>query len=257
MTRAKGAPILVLADLHGHLDLFERAVARGRELAGREDVTVVTLGDYCDNGPDVPGLLERLVGFGDEHPGRFLPLLGNHDLACLLTLGWPAGGGDAFWWRRWRERYPNGLSQWTPTQYGARTLDELQRCLPPAHRAFLSDLPWARRVGGYVFVHAGLAPGAIGPQLEELARRDMRPYAPGHQPPALRDKARAQISDPGWEAVVVSGHTKLADRRDFLGSRRLTLHAGTCRGEALHAALLPPRPAVEGPPAAERFVVGP
>ena len=46
-----------IADLHGHFNLFERLLARfDAQLPG---AGFVTLGDYVDNGPDIPALLER------------------------------------------------------------------------------------------------------------------------------------------------------------------------------------------------------
>jgi serine/threonine protein phosphatase 1 len=250
-------PILVIADLHGHLDLFERALEHGRHLAGRADVTVVTLGDYCDNGPAVPELLDRLAGFADEHAGEFLPILGNHDLACLRALGDENGAGDPRWWERWRQRYPNGKAAWTPTQYGATTLEAFRASFPRAHWRFLAGLPWVVKLAGYVFVHAGLEPGApIDEQLPPLGRRDPSGLAEwSHMPRPVREDALSRTFDPSWTSVVVSGHVKHRDGQDLVAPNRLSFHSGTCRGEALHAALLPPEAPVGRLPAATLFAV--
>lgn len=250
-------PVLVIADLHGNVELFERALTEGKRLAGREDITVVTLGDYCDNGPNIRDLIERLSKFTSTHQGRFLPILGNHDLACLLALGkQDAASGDEAWWERWNRRYTNGYEVRTPTQYGAKTLAEFRQKFAPSHWRFLAELPWARRVGDYVFVHAGLEKGPVEPQLAELESRDMSGYEALQQPPALRDKKRARVFDPAWSAVVVSGHTKHTDKKDFVAVNRICLHSATCELQPLHAVLLPARAHVGAEPEGHFFQVG-
>lgn len=259
-------PILFLADLHGHGDLFSAAIAEGRRRAGREDLLVVAAGDFCDNGPSTPELVDRCLEFAEAHPGSFLPVLGNHDLACLLTLGLVPASQEASpeearaaWWERWKSRYPNGKRYWTPSQYGAESLSEFEERLPEAHRAFFAGLPWYRELNGYLFVHAGLEARPVRPQLESLARRSVSHLQLGFQPPQIREKSLATINHPEWGAVVVSGHTKLPDGKDFLASHRLTLHSASCRGEGLRAALLPAQAPPEGlrEDLVERFQVGP
>lgn len=251
------APVLAIADLHGNLGLFERALEEGKRRAGRDDLTVVTLGDYCDNGLEIRDLIERLSTFGAEHPGKFLPILGNHDLACLLALGrQDAASGDEAWWERWNRRYTNGHEVRTATQYGAKTLVEFREKFEPSHWRFLADLPWARRVGDYVFVHAGLEKGPIEPQLAELEGRDLSAYGALQQPPAVRDKKRARVFDPTWSAVVVSGHTKHADKKDFVAPNRICLHSATCELQPLHAVLLPARAHLGANPTGDFFQVG-
>ena len=60
-THSDEAPLLVLSDLHGNLRLLREALARGALDAGRCDLTVVLMGDYCDNGPEIKQLLECLL----------------------------------------------------------------------------------------------------------------------------------------------------------------------------------------------------
>ena len=252
------APILAVADLHGHPELFDLAVGRGHEIAGRADSTVVTLGDYVDNGPDVPGLLDRLIEFDQEHPGKFLPIVGNHDLACLLSLTDPRGReAQETWWERWRTRYPNGIDAWTPTQYGASTLAEFRRALPPAHLAFLKSLPWCHRLGSYAFVHAGMMRGDLEPQLAVLDSRDVSNLPVGHLPPQVRERALATVFDPAWDCTVCSGHSKNpgGSQVDYVGVNRITLHSASCRGEGLHAVLLPARATVGEQPTGIFFSV--
>jgi serine/threonine protein phosphatase 1 len=240
-------PILFLADLHGNAALFDAAIAEARRRAGRDDLTVVASGDFCDNGPSTPQLIERCLEFSQRNPEAFRPILGNHDLACLLTLGLvPAAAGvppeeaQRAWWNRWGGSYANSRSVWTPTQYGAKSQSEFEQLIPQSHRDFLANLPWYRRLGGYVFVHAGLKPAPVKTQLDALDQRSLHDLKLGFQPPQLRDKSLATVNHPDWGVVVVSGHTKLPGGQDFLASHRLTLHSAACRGQGLRAALLPP-----------------
>lgn len=74
-------PILCISDLHGNLDLLRKAICRGLEIAQRSDLEIVLLGDLCDNGPDVPDLLEYLASekWREEFPGiKLSSILGNH-----------------------------------------------------------------------------------------------------------------------------------------------------------------------------------
>jgi ADP-ribosylglycohydrolase len=86
------SPLVVIGDLHGHLDLFERLLERIEEFDPL--ARIVTLGDYVDNGPQIPALLDRLIELRAARPDRFFPILGNHDLALLRTLGWPGEEPD-------------------------------------------------------------------------------------------------------------------------------------------------------------------
>lgn len=251
------APLLVVADPHGSPQLVEQAIDRGRELAGRADITIAITGDVADNGPDVPGLIERLIAFEDEHPGTVVCVAGNHDIASLLTLGEPHGHGNEAWWQRWRRSYPNGLDHWTPTQYGASTLDEFRRKIPAHHWAWLRSLPRYAVIGDYVIVHAGLLRGPMQPQLDELAATDITAMPVGHQPHALRDRTRARVFDPRWDKVVISGHSKFADQRDFVAPNRITLNSGVCMGGPLHCVLLPTDPISGDVPRGHFFQIQP
>eukprot|EP01043_Picozoa_sp_COSAG02_P073863 COSAG02_NODE_14543_length_1261_cov_0.817556_1_plen_126_part_00 len=59
-------PILVISDPHGNLSLVREALERGVHEAGRMDLTVVLIGDYCDNGPELPALLDFLCDVHDN-----------------------------------------------------------------------------------------------------------------------------------------------------------------------------------------------
>lgn len=232
-------PIVAVADLHGHRKLFDALLARlDREMGA--DYTLVTLGDYVDNGPEIPALLDRLIDLREQRRERFVPIMGNHDLACLLSMGWNGGPPSKAWSDRWASRYWNpGLG--TPRAYGVRSGEELARAMPPSHRAFLQSLPWFHEIDDHVFVHAGLKNGPVAPQLEELARQEPLPGTHLHD--QLRNKDLAVVSDPGWGKVVVSGHTHNPEggRPHFVTEHRITLSSDADHNGVLWAVALPER----------------
>lgn len=74
---------MCISDVHGNLDLLRTAIRRGLALSGRQHAPadVVLLGDCCDNGPQVPELLEWLATetWRQEFPLISLNnILGNH-----------------------------------------------------------------------------------------------------------------------------------------------------------------------------------
>jgi len=227
-------PILTVADLHGHRAHLDALLAWADDSLGPH--RLVLLGDYCDNGPDVPGLLDRIIALQQARGPGFAAILGNHDLACLRALDDPA------WYRQWSTRYWNP-GQGTPRAYGAADQAGFRAAFPRRHRALLAGLPWALRWPDHAFVHAGLAPGPLAPQLVALAARRL-PIERLHLPPALRDRDLSTASDPAWEATVVSAHDGDLATPLFLGPRRVCLRAEVDRTGQLHALVLPTGPLV-------------
>ncbi len=230
----RGRPIVAVADLHGHLGHLERLLVSLDERYA--DYTLVLLGDYCDNGPDIAGLLERLVALQAERGGRFVPIMGNHDLACLRALD------DEGWYGRWATRYWNGTRAGTPHAYGASSSAALARSMPAAHRRFLEGLPWFAETWRYLFVHAGMEFGPLASQLASLEARIL-PTERFHTPPPLRDKRLSKVGDPDWEKVVVSAHIKgrkLGGER-YVGPKRICLAGEVDETGRLHAVVLPER----------------
>jgi hypothetical protein len=136
-------PLVAVADLHGQRSLFDQLLARFDELLG-DGYDLVTLGDYADNGPEVPELLDRLIELKASRPDRFFPVMGNHDLACLRAVGWEGGPPDQGWFERMRRRYWNrGLG--TDTAYGARDASSVAGRMPKAHGTSSRPCPGASK----------------------------------------------------------------------------------------------------------------
>lgn len=230
-------PLVVFGDLHGHLDLFERLLAHIDALYPQ--ARLVTLGDYVDNGPQIPALLDRLIALQTARPQTFFPILGNHDLALLRSLGWPGDTPDPAWFEHWSRRYWNPGGE-TPAAYGARDLHRFERSFPLAHFRFLAALPWYYDDGAYFCVHAGLHPGPLAPQRALLAAKALPPDRL-QLPDAIRNKHLAMQHDPTWERVVVSAHTHLPGVSLYSAPRRVCVSATADYGGGLLAVVLPER----------------
>lgn len=83
---AAATPLVAIADLHGHLDPFDALIERIDTLCPK--ARIVTLGDYVDNGGEIPALLDRLLDLRESRPHRFVPILTNQDLAPELRRVW-------------------------------------------------------------------------------------------------------------------------------------------------------------------------
>ena len=139
----------VIPDLHGRLDLLEKALTRILEHAGNQTSRVVTLGDYVDRGPNSRGVIELLM----EWPFPNLELIalkGNHE-----AMMWEACNKlvEAQWW------IENGGSE-TFASYGGdyRWDTSFRRIIPDHHLQWIAQLPLVHADVHRVFVHAGVDP---------------------------------------------------------------------------------------------------
>lgn len=130
--------ILAIGDIHGCLTALDTLLA---EISLQPDDTLVTLGDYCDRGPDTKGVLDRLIALSTRC--HLVALRGNHDALMLASRQDFAKG---FEWKQ-----VGGIE--TLESYGSLT------AVPEAHWQFLEtqcvDL-WETET--HFFVHGGVSP---------------------------------------------------------------------------------------------------
>jgi serine/threonine protein phosphatase 1 len=172
----EGHRIYAVGDTHGRLDLLSDVIARIRaDLAARPHprARLIFLGDYIDRGPDSRGVIEALIALkAGDLPASFL--LGNHDSYVRPYLHDPDWYDRSYHWL-----HDNMGGHATLASYGVRdasfarpaaTRDAFAAAFPAAHLAFLDACELWVRVGGYVFVHAGIRPGV---PLERQDRDDL------------------------------------------------------------------------------------
>ncbi len=220
--------VYAIGDVHGRRDLLGAMLARvGDDLDRRPHPRprLVMLGDYIDRGPDSRGVIETLLALRDGPlPVDFL--LGNHDSYIEAYLD------DPLWQDRtyhWLHRAMGGGA--TLASYGVAdahhdrpeaTRAAFAEAVPEAHRAFLRDCALWRRIGGYVFVHAGIRPGV---PLMAQTREDCI---------WIREPFLSSMDNFGF--VVVHGHTIVdkVERRP----NRIAIDTGVARGGPLSCLVL-------------------
>jgi serine/threonine protein phosphatase 1 len=174
-----------VGDVHGRLDLVERAFARIAAHAGARPHRAIMLGDYIDRGPESAGVIEFLIR--RQAQAELVCLKGNHEDMMLRAVADEDGGLRAWLANGGRE---------TLRSYGARPDGDFRRAIPAAHVEWLSALPLAATDPHRIFVHAGLAPRVpLSLQDEATLLWIRRPF--------LEAPAGA------FEAHVVHGHTPL------------------------------------------------
>jgi serine/threonine protein phosphatase 1 len=136
-----------IGDIHGELELVERAFAAIEARAARLPYRIITLGDYVDRGPDSAGVIRLLRH--REVRGRLVCLKGNHEAMMVKACE----TGDAARWMR------NG-GDMTLRSYDDNVLqDDLD---------WMRQLPFAFEDKYRIYVHAGLKPStALQDQEEE------------------------------------------------------------------------------------------
>lgn len=169
-----GLCVYAVGDIHGESRLLDRLLERLRadmesRLADNDSVVLVFLGDYVDRGLDSRGVLDRLLALPDTLPiacqCRFLR--GNHEAAMEAFLRSPATGADWLGFGGTETLASYGIPALADGVSKARLhalARQLDSQLPVRHRDFLRRLEMTATYGDYVFVHAGLRPGAALPR---------------------------------------------------------------------------------------------
>jgi serine/threonine protein phosphatase 1 len=97
-------PIIAIGDLHGQLEQLERLVTRLENISEWDDCALVFLGDYVDQGEDVPGTIDFVLKLLNRRPGGSA-VLGNHDLALVRATRLDDGPPSPYWVESYLHRY--------------------------------------------------------------------------------------------------------------------------------------------------------
>jgi serine/threonine protein phosphatase 1 len=201
-----GQRAYAIGDIHGRLDLFNALIAAieaNDAERGVADTTIVLLGDLVDRGPDSAGVLDTARRLQARRNVRIIA--GNHEEMFLQSLE------DADILRHFL-RYggrETALSYAVDAdRYRDATLEEAQVMLrdavPAEDLAFMAGFEDHVAIGDYLFVHAGIRPGA---PIAEQKRSDLR---------WIREPFLSHAGDHGH--TVVHGHT-ITDAVDVRANR--------------------------------------
>lgn len=201
-----GERAYAVGDVHGRADLFAALIAAiEADDAARGSATshFIMLGDLVDRGPDSAGVV-RLARDWQARKGARL-IAGNHEEMFLLALE-DIGTLRQFLRYGGRETalsYPLDRDAWVAADLGeAQAL--LAAAVPADDIAYLRGAEDMIRIGDYLFVHAGIAPG-IGFDAQKTG--DLR---------WIREPFLSSRADHG--AVVVHGHT-ITDQAELRANR--------------------------------------
>ena len=212
-----------VGDVHGRLDLLNDLLARiEADIDGRGPAqnVVIFLGDLIDRGPSSAQVVERLRTYRGRDV-RTVFISGNHEEVMLRLLR-----GEPDLLRDWLKFGGAECLQ----SYGldvralkamepSRALEAVRSKVPQSHQAFLRRFVETFRIGGYLFVHAGIRPGV---PLSDQRQADLR---------WIREPFLNCNDDHGF--VVVHGHTIVEDVE--IRANRIGLDTGAYRSGVLSA----------------------
>lgn len=163
-TGARRERAYAIGDIHGRVDLFDQLLGVIRaDSEGRPPATtrIILLGDLIDRGPASSEMVRRAMRYTRASP-RMVVLMGNHEAMMLQALegdlramqAWLSFGGDATL-RSW------GASETVLREGSPAEIGQAARALvSEAELNWLAERPLSYRWGDYLFVHAGVKPGA-------------------------------------------------------------------------------------------------
>ena len=190
-----GQRVYAVGDVHGRLDLFAalvEAIEANDAARGAADTTIVLLGDLVDRGPDSAGVIAMARQLQARRKVRIIA--GNHEEMFLQSLD----DADVLkHFLRYGGRETVLSYAVDPVRYRDATLEQAQQmfrdAVPEDDLAFIAGFEDHVLIGDYLFVHAGIRPGA---PIESQRSSDLR---------WIREPFLSHAGDHGL--IVVHGHT--------------------------------------------------
>ena len=155
-----------IGDIHGGVGLLHAmldAIAE-RHLADETEITpaIIFLGDYVDKGDDPKGVIDALIQRSQDQRFTWVFLKGNHEDALLTFLQHPEFGPQWLQFGGAPTLHSYGVTPPTARaepEVWVETAEQFLGSIPSDHMEFFQNLGLAYRLGGYLFVHAGIRPG--------------------------------------------------------------------------------------------------
>jgi serine/threonine protein phosphatase 1 len=189
-TFESSARTYAVGDVHGRLDLLNRAVVAIADRGRGAPFRVIFLGDYVDRGPESRGVIELLMRLQGRWP--VICLKGNHEELMIQAVTEPDSGC--------LERWLEFGGRDTLRSYDLRGEDDLATALPQAHLRWMAELPTIADDKHRIYVHAGLIPGTPARLQNDAVR--------------LWIRERFLLGGAGdFEAHIVHGHTPVWERK--------------------------------------------
>lgn len=168
-----GQRVYAVGDVHGRLDLFAalvEAIEADDAARGSADTTIVLLGDLVDRGPDSAGVIDLARELQARRTVRIIA--GNHEEMFLQSLD----DTDILkHFLRYGGRETALSYAIDAARYREATIEEAQAMLrdavPAEDLAFIAEFEDHVAIGDYLFVHAGIRPGA---PIEDQRIGDLR-----------------------------------------------------------------------------------
>lgn len=174
-TAPEGQRIYAIGDIHGRLDLLDQLILQIEEdnaSRSRVRTQIIFLGDLCDRGLDLRGVIERVMQLALASADVRL-ISGNHEE--LLIRAWDGDRRSAGLINRVGGRETMLSYGVDESRYDEADIDELLEMfvahIPESHIAFLKRADDWIIAGDYLFVHAGIRPGDA---IEEQRTSDLR-----------------------------------------------------------------------------------
>lgn len=166
--------IVAIGDIHGCTAQLKKLLGKIQQKWEWDEL--VFLGDYVDRGPDSKGVIEEIISWQKQYPGRVIALKGNHEQWMLHALrnpcstSWLIGMSGvttiASYSQELAQKFSGMLrlrfGDWQEPQgnsYPSIPLpyeDFFYRVMPTEHLQFLQNLQNYYQAERAIFVHAGV-----------------------------------------------------------------------------------------------------
>jgi serine/threonine protein phosphatase 1 len=215
----RGRRVYAVGDIHGcrdKLTTMHALIAADFAARPTPSAILVHLGYYINQGPDSAGVASLLASGPPVAGMAVVNLLGDHERMLLDGLAGDRAAATDWLWAGGKLALASwGLDPELPRE-------QWEAALPPSHVTWLRGLVLMHQAGGYLFVHAGIRPGA---SLAEQSRDDLV---------TMRQPFLSTELDFGL--VVVHGHSSVPSVH--IGSNRIGIDTGAGIGGKLTCAVL-------------------